>query len=209
MTIIRNRFWISGVLAALCGLLIVPALGADRKKRSAEEKKLEELDDLTRRLNRQAADAGLVDEQRFLHDRIGELLQTAREAPGDSYLFGRLDDAIDDLLDASDELRDARRPRDNDDDDGDEDKDRERTARELEQTYFRVTQGDYFARQSRDAHGNDFVRTAQRLYQQARAAYDAREYRRARHLADAAQEVIEGLENLAQAAVRIPEPPKL
>jgi hypothetical protein len=189
--------------------MIVPALGADRKKRSAEEKKLEELDDLTRRLNRLAADAGLVDEQRFLHDRIGELLQTAREAPGDSYLFGRLDDAIDDLLDASDELRDARRPRDNGDDDGDEDKDRERTARELEQTYFRVTQGDYFARQSRDAHGNDFVRTAQRLYQQARAAYDAREYRRARHLADAAQEVIEGLENLAQAAVRIPEPPKL
>jgi hypothetical protein len=116
---------------------------------------------------------------------------------------------MDDLLDASDELRGARRPRDNDDSDGDEDKDRERTARELEQTYFRVAQGDYFARQSRDAHGNDYVRTAQRLYQQARAAYDAREYRRARHLADAAQEVIEGLENLAQAAVRIPEPPKL
>jgi hypothetical protein len=209
MTIIRSRFWIGAALAGFLGLMIVPALGADRKKRSAEEKKLEELDDLTRRLNRLAADAGLVDEQRFLHDRIGELLQAARETPGDSYLFGRLDAAIDDLLDASDELRDARRPRNNDDDDGDKDKDRERTAHELEQTYFRVTQGEYFARQSRDAHGNDYVRTAQRLYQQARAAYDAREYGRARHLADAAQEVIEGLENLAQAAVRIPEPPKL
>jgi len=209
MTIIRNRFWIRGVLAALCGLLILPALAADRKKRSAEEKKLEELDELTKRLTRLAADAGLAPEQLFLHDRIGELLQRARETPGDSYLFGRLDEAIDDLLDASGGLRAARRPRDNGDDDDDEDKARERTARELEQTYFRVTQGEYFARQSRDSHGGDYVNTAQRLYQQARAAYDAREYRRARHLADAAREIIGGLENLAQAAVRVPEPPKL
>jgi len=207
MTIVAHRFWVGGILAGLCGLLVSAGWAADRKKRSAEEKKLEELDELSKRLNRLASDADLADEQRFLHDRIGELMKRARETPGDSYLFGRLEEAIDDLLDGSDALRDARRAAiDKDEDDED---DRERTARELEQTYFRVQQGDYFAEQSRDPQAGDYVRTAQRLYQQARAAYDAREYRRSRHMADAAREVIGGLENLAQAAVRIPEPPKL
>lgn len=207
MMLAGYRFWAIGMLGAVLGLMVSSGWAADRKKRSAEEKKLEELDGLSKRLNRLASDSNLAREQRFLHDRIGELMKRAREVPADSYMFGRLEEAIDDFLDASDELRDARRARNGDDDDGD--RARERTARELEQTYFRVQQGDYFARQSRDPQGRDYVGTAQRLYQQARAAYDAQQYRRSRHLADAAREVIEGLENLAQAVVRIPEPPKL
>jgi hypothetical protein len=206
MTVSGQRFWVAGVLAGLCAVLLSTSWAADRKKRSPEEKKLEVLDEFSKRLNRLASEADLSNEQRFLHERIGELMKRGREAPGDSYLFGRLEEAIDDLLDASSELRRAHAG-DNDEDDGD--RARERTARELEQTYFRVQQGDYFARQSGDPHGRDYVRTAQRLYQQARAAYDAGEYRRSRGLADAAREVIGGLENLAQAAVRIPEPPKL
>lgn len=206
MSVGGYRLWVGGVLAGLFGLMIVAGWAADRNKR-AEEKKLEELDGLSKRLNRLASDSELSGEQRFIHDRVGELMKRAREEPGDSYLFGRLEEAIDDLLDASDELRDSRRARNDDGDD--KDRERERTARDLEQTYFRVQQGDYFAKQSGDPHARDYVRTSQRLYQQARAAYDAREYRRSRHLADAAEEVIAGLENLAQAAVRIPNPPKL
>jgi hypothetical protein len=36
-----------------------------------------------------------------------------------------------------------------------------------------------------------------------------KQYRKARRLAEAARDVIDGLEDLAQAAVRIPEPPQL
>jgi hypothetical protein len=207
MKIAGNRFRAGIVVAGLLALMVSAGEAADRKKRSAEERKIEDLNELSQRLNRLASDNELSGEQRFLHDRIGELMKRGRETPGDSYVFGRLEEAIDDLLDASDELRDARRASNSDDDN--RGRTRERTARDLEQTYFRVQQGAYFARQSRDSHASDYVRTAQRVYQQARAAYDAKEYRRSRHLADAAREVIGGLENLAQAAVRIPEPPKL
>jgi hypothetical protein len=206
MSLGSYRFGIGSILAGILGLMISGGLAADRNKR-AEEKKLEELDQLSKRLNRLASDPELSEEQRFLNDRVGELMKRAREAPGDSYLFGRLEEAIDDLLDAGEELRDSRRAGNGDDDD--KDRARERTARDLEQTYFRVQQGDYFAKQSGDPRARDYVRTSQRLYQQARAAYDAQEYRRSRHFADAAEEVIAGLENLAQAAVRIPDPPKL
>jgi hypothetical protein len=205
MSVGSYRFGVGSILAGILGLMLSGGVAADRNRR-AEEKKLEELDELSQRLNRLASDPELSEEQRFLHDRVGELMKRARETPGGSYVFGRLEEAIDDLLDASDELRDSRRASN---DDEEEDRARERTARELEQTYFRVRQGDYFAKQSGDPHALDYVRTSQRLYQQARAAYDAQEYRRSRHLGGAAEEVIAGLENLAQAAVRIPDPPKL
>jgi hypothetical protein len=109
-------------------------------------------------------------------------------------------------------LQDAARPRRQDNHDAGEKRDhdqRARTARDLEHTYFRVTQGEYFARQSREARAPEYVRMAQRLYQQARVAYDAGDLRRARRLAGAAKEVINSLENLAQAAVPVPEPPSL
>jgi hypothetical protein len=202
----RFRFLVGSLLAALAALMVVGVLSAQRNRR-AEERKLKDLDELSSRLNRFASDPEASEEQRFLHERVQELMERARAAEAGSYLFGRLEEAIDGFLDASDELRDARREPPNDDDD--ERDAQQRTARDLEQTYFRVRQGDYFARQSGDSQGNSYAQMAQRLYQQARAAYDVKQYRRARNLADAAREVIEGLENLAQAAVRIPEPPKL
>jgi len=198
-----RRFLIWSVLSGLLVLMIVGVLAADRK-RSADEEKLEALEEFSGRLSRLSSDPDLTEEQRFLHERVAELMTRAREAEAGSYLFGRLEETMDDLLDASGELRQARRNEGGSNEEG-----QERTARDLERTYFRVRQGDYFARQSGDSHADDYIRLAQRLYQQARAAYDIREFRRARSIADAAREVIEGLENLAQAAVRVPEPPKL
>ena len=204
----RFRFLVWSLLAGFVAVMVGGVLLAQRGRR-AEERKQRDLNELSSRFNRLASDPELAEEQHFLHERVQELMERARQAEAGSYLFGRLEEAMDDLLDASDELRDARRvPQDNDNDD-DEQEAQERTARDLEQAYFRVRQGDYFARQSGEPQGKNYAQTAQRLYQQARAAYDGKEFRRARHLADAAREVIEGLENLAQAAVRIPEPPKL
>ena len=143
------------------------------------------------------------------HDRISELLGRAREAPAGSYLFDRLHSAIDDLLDASRELQRIREP-DEDEEGEDRESDAQReTARDLERTYFRVQQGEYFGEQSGEPDAGDYVRLAQRLYQQGRSAYDKGRYWRARRYADAAREVIDGLEGLAQAAVRIPELPRL
>jgi hypothetical protein len=161
------------------------------------------------RLNTLASRPDVSEEQQFLHARVSELLDRAREAPAASYLFDRLESAMDGLLDASRQLERIRRP---DEDEGEEDRrsDAQReTARELEKVYFRVQQGEYFGEQSAETNAGDYVRLAQRLYQQGRSAYDGGRYWRARRYADAAREVVNGLEGLAQAAVRIPEPPRL
>ena len=82
-------------------------------------------------------------------------------------------------------------------------------ARDLERTYFRIQQGDYFARQSQGASGGQYVRLARRLYQVARAAYDDREYARVRLLSEASRDIIMAVERLAQAEMGVPDPPRL
>jgi hypothetical protein len=191
------------VLALL--LAVVPAHSADRENRrkSAGEKKSEALRDFSRRL-RKVSGTNLTPEQQFLHNRVQELLQRASDAPAASYLFDRLEAAIEDLIDSTEELKklggDAKE---------DEDDDRRRTARDLEKTYFRVTQAGYFARLSKDVNGGAYVDTARRLYQNARHEYDRDQFWRARRFAGAARELVNGLESLAQAAVPVPEPPAL
>ena len=185
------------------------AMAADRKKKSPEEEKLEDLNELAGRYNKLTLDAELSEEQRFIHARVAELLERAREAPAKSYIFDRLESAIDDLLDGSGEIRKVREP---DEDEAKEDRERNaqsRTARELERAYFRVKQGDYFGKLSGDSRAQEYVRVAGRLYQHGRQAYDSQRFWRARRYADAAREVIDSLESLAQAAVPVPEPPEL
>jgi hypothetical protein len=185
------------------------AMAADRKKKSAEEEKLEDLNELAGRYNKLTRDAELSEEQRFIHARVAELLERAREAPAKSYVFERLESAIDDLLDGSGEIRKVREP---DEDEAKEDRERNaqsRTARELERAYFRVKQGDYFGKLSGDSRAQEHVRVAGRLYQHGRQAYDSQRFWRARRYADAARELIDSLESLAQAAVPVPEPPEL
>jgi hypothetical protein len=190
-------------------LLVAMGLGAqneDKRARRAEERKASELREISQRLRRLSSRSGLSQENEFLHAQVSAVLERARQAPAGSYLFDRLASAVDDLLDASEEILESRRDRRERDDDPEEAK--RRTARELERTYFRVQQGDYFGRQSKESNAADYVRTARRLYQIARGAYDGGEYHRARRLADAARDIISGLEALAQAAVPIPEPPQ-
>jgi hypothetical protein len=142
----------------------------------------------------------------FLFRETQRLIQRSREASRSLYEFERMLEAVDDLLDAREDLASAAQ--------GEKDREnveraRDDTAKRLERAYFRVQQGDYFARLSGDQRAPDYVRLTRRLYQKARAAYDTREFRRAGKLASASTELVNVLENLAQVAVRKPEPPVL
>ena len=184
-------------LAALTMVALTVADEDDRKKR------VEELNELSERLNRYSTDEVQTPERRFLSERVTELLTRCREEIGNDYRFGRLTAAADDLLDASEQIEDAfaEAPRRSDT--------RERAARELEDTYFDLIRGEHFAQQSGDRYAKDYVKAARRIYQQARASYEQEQYAQARDLGEAAREIVDGLESLAQAAVRVPTPPKL
>lgn len=184
------------IAAAVFGCALA---GADDRR----EKQIKELNQYSSRLNKAATSSATSEEREFLHERVSELLNRARKSTDDRYLFGRLLAAADDFLDASDQIEEAIEgsPRNSDT--------QERAARELENTYFDLMQGEHFARQSGDPRSKEYIRTGRRLYQSARAAYEKEAYARARDLGEAAREIVAGLESLAQAAVRIPTPPKL
>lgn len=182
------------------GLLLGVTAQAQSEER--RDRRIKDLDEASSRLNLYAA--GTVSTEReFIHERVAELLNRARKSIDDNYLFGRLTAAADDFLDASEQIQDAAV-------DGPSREDtQERAARELENTYFDLMQGEHFARQSGDPHADEYIGISRRLYQNARAAYEQEEYAKARDFGEAAREVVAGLESLAQAAVRVPTPPRL
>jgi hypothetical protein len=184
----------------------------ERKRATAQERQQKEVEEMRRRARKSCARQVTSLEHPFLCARATALIERAALEPPGSYVYERLEDGIDNLLDAAGEIAASLEPlRDNSNKDKDEDpSDQQRdTARELERAYFRVLQADYFARQSREPDAAEYVQVSRRLYQAARAAYDQREHRRARRRAEAAREVVSALEALAQAAVRMPEPPLL
>jgi len=197
----------------LLALLACGAAADDRRrrKRSPEEKRNERLEEIVRKRERRLRVRQPAPENVFLHDHAAELIAQARTAIQDEYRFDRVSRAANALLEASERIFEARRPpnkRDNEDEDDDGD-DHRRTARRLERCFFRVKQADYFAHQSAAPRPEQYLRTTRSLYQQARSAYDLRDYRKARLLAEAAALTVDALERLAQAAVPIPVPPRL
>lgn len=188
-------------VGVVVGLLFATAALAQSDGR--RDRQIKELNESSSRLNRYATSPVSTPEREFIHERVTELLIRARKSVDDNYLFGRLIAAIDDFLDASEQIQDAVEEGPSRGDT------QERAARELENTYFDLMQGEHFARQSGDPHADEYVRISRRLYQNARAAYEQEEYAKARDLGEAAREVVAGLESLAQAAVRVPTPPRL
>lgn len=186
-------------------LVIAACLQAPAEERRDSKKRDERIAELSEKLARRLRNANPSEESVFLHERAAELLHRVKEARGgEEYRFDRLSRAADSLLEASERILDSAKPaKENDDDDQRE------AARELERCYFRVKQADYFARQAREAEEKAYLLHIRRIYQQARSAYDLKDYRKARLLADAAEETVDALERLAQARIRIPEPPRL
>jgi hypothetical protein len=193
---VRVTLMLLGSLAVSAGLL---AAGDERKDRDRAQKRLQNLEARARKILRPA----MADEtSAFLARETQRLIERTKNLDRSSYEFARMIEAVDDLLDAREDLQSAQ---------SDEEKDerREDSAKRLERAYFRVQQGDYFARLSADKTASEYVLRSRQLYQRGRSAYDRKEYRRANELASASGELVNVLENLAQAAVRRPEPPVL
>lgn len=194
--------------SALLLLALIPAaviLAGDRDDRSREAKKQrEKIEDLADKLARRLALPAPSPESVFLHARAAELLERVRQSTADGYRFQRLASATDALLEASERIFDSGKKKD-----GRERDAQRETALALERYYFRAQQADYFAASARESAGGAYVSHARSLYQQARSAYDAREHNRAKKLGEASALIVRALESLAQAAVRIPEPPRL
>ena len=190
-------------IAAVLGLVAGAALLAqDEKKR--ERKQNEKIDDLAEKLGRRMfAYPNSNKDQIWLHEEAARLLERAKQSRDQDYVFDRLIRATDALLEASERVLESREEEDNDEDD------REEAARDLQRDYFRVQQSEYFAKQSKRENAQDYVTLSRSLYQQARSAFDAGRFDGAENLSSAASYVVRALENLAQAAVRVPEPPRL
>ena len=178
---------------------------AQRNARRAEERKARSLGRVSRQLDRLSSAPDLSQDNRFLHEQVASLLERSHQTPTGSALFYRLESAMQNLLGASGRILQTRER----EGDANIEEARRRTVRDLERSYFRVQQGDYFARQSQESNAAEYVAAARQLYQLARVAYDQGDLRRARDLAEAARRVTSGLEDLAQAAVPLPEPPRL
>lgn len=195
-----------GALAAT--VFSAPAVAEQRRKESTAESALRKqrgrLNDVSKKLAKRLTVPEPSETNKFLHARATELIERARDSFGDEYRFDRLVRAADALLESSENIFESRKlERDKNGDN------REDIARKLERTYFRVQQSEYFASIAKEEDIGLYVRHSRLLYQQARSAYDAREYHKARQLADAAGYLVSGLERLAQAAVRIADPPRL
>lgn len=186
-----------------CSLSAMVARAGNKKKRSDNDRKRDELRDLAARLRKLRNRSPVLAQQQPLYTYTDGLLEEAESAPAGSYLLGRLLKAADSLLDAGYEL-DAVKGQKPDKDDN-----RDRTARDLTDSYFRVKQGDYYASQARQRWARALPPMAQHFYQLARREYDRGANTLARRYAEAARELISALEALAQAAVRVPEPPKM
>ncbi len=192
-------------LFLVLALVFTASLYVEAQGRRSEERKARSLGRVSRQLDRLSSTPDLSQESRFLHEQAASLLERASQTPAGSDLFYRLESAMENLLDASGQIL-RTRPRERD---TNIEAARRRAVRDLERSYFRVLQGDYFARQSQESNAAEYVVTARQLYQLARAAYDEGDLRRARNLAEASRRVTSGLEDLALAAVPLPEPPRL
>ncbi len=198
----RGQVKLALIMVAL-SLLAPAAADAAGERDRRDRGQRERLADLSEKLERRLRYAEPTGEQRWMHNQAAALVERARRVPDDRYLFDRVAGAADALLKASERVFQARRE-DQRDKTG-----RGDAARALESDYFRVQQADYFAAQAKEANAAEFTMLARSLYQQARRAYDGGQYRRAKALADSAGYVVRALEALAQAAVRIPDPPRL
>jgi hypothetical protein len=167
----------------------------------SERDKLERLERLGKTLVWLSGMADPGQENSFLHARAGELVERTRQAKGNNIQFDRLSRAADAILRASDRIFGARKAAAMDE------ADKRDAAEFLQRCYFRVQQAEYFAGLSGEKESKKYVTTTRSLYQQARSAYDAHLYDRARMLGDASSMVVSALENIAHASLNIPDPP--
>jgi hypothetical protein len=134
----------------------------------------------------------------FLYSKASDLLKKANQARDNPFRLERLVNATNALLDAAYGIYSSRKA--------------DRTPQDfwgvgksLQGLHYRVQQTDFFASISGEKNSEQYVTLVRSIYQQARSAYDAHEYQKAKYLADASWSIVTALESIAQAA--IPSPP--
>jgi hypothetical protein len=136
----------------------------------------------------------------FLNARASEMLERAKSSRDNFFRFGRFIAAANAILEASDRMIWLRKV--------------ERTPQErdfwgagfaLPGFYFRVRQAEFFASLSGEKNAEQYVTWSKSFYQQARVAFDAHEYQRARLYGDASSFIVFALECIAQATVQMPD----
>ncbi len=174
----------------------------DRGSRGwSERSKQERLDFLAKMYSWRTNAPDAPPECAFLNTRAGELLERAKQARGNDFQFDRLATATDNLLRASERIFSARKASRVDENE------KRDAALLLQKCYFRVQQAEYFAGISGEKESKQYVTVTRSIYQQARSAYDTRQYDRARMLGEASSLVVMALENIAHASLKIPDPP--
>jgi hypothetical protein len=133
----------------------------------------------------------------FLCARTSELLEKAKQSRDNYFRSGRFLFAANAMLDASDRILWVRKL--------------ERGAQEqdywggigmlLQSCSFRVRQADFFASLIGDKSTDQYIAWSKNFYQQARSAYEAREYQKAKLFGEASLSIVWALECIAQATV--------
>src|ERR1700685_1879359 len=82
----------------------------------------------------------------------------------------------------------------------------EEFSRHLAQVYFRTRQADYFLQEIHDNSASPLVSLARQYYQRAVQSYDRSDFRGADEYGKTSDELVNALEDLAQAATLAPQP---
>jgi hypothetical protein len=160
------------------------------------------LDETTKRLEKSKSISQPGPEIEFLQARASDLLERAKSSRENFFRFGRFIAAANAMLEASDRMVWLRKT--------------ERTPQEqdvwgagfmLPGCYFRVRQAEFFASLGGEKNFEQYVTWSKSFYQQARVAFDAHEYQRARLYGDASSFIVFALECIAQANVQMPDAP--
>ncbi len=160
------------LLAAVAMLSLATWVSTGKDRRSELEKQQERIQSLRKKLARQMASPSLTEEQKFLHAKAAALLDRLKPSAGDRYVFDRLSRAADDLLEASEEISEAREAERRQ-----APEDREEAGRALQRYYFRVQQAEFFATVCAESETTTYSRQSRTVSEQRRSADDVREYR--------------------------------
>jgi hypothetical protein len=172
----------------------------DRRGLSDKDKQ-DRIDFLAKSINWQTSQANESTEMQFLLAHASDLLERAKQARGNSFQFESLTGATINLLGAARSVSSARKANQMDEND------KRDAALFLQKCYFRVQQADFFSSLSSEKDSKVYVTQIRSLYQQARSAYDAKQYDRARLFGDAASMIVTALENIAHSTIHVPDPP--
>jgi hypothetical protein len=158
------------------------------------------LDETTKRYERSKNISQPGPELEFLNSRAADLLERAKSSRDNFYRFGRFIAAANALLEASDRMVWLRKA-----DRSPQEQDFWGAGFMLPNCYFRVRQAEFFATMSGEKNSEQYVTWSKSFYQQARVAFDAHEYQRARLYGDASSFIVFALECIAQASIQMPD----